>query len=92
MKNKELQIARDNVSTLMNGKFSFDAEQKIRELKSRIAKLNAQELKLLSIKTISCSASNINSVQDEKDGLSPDEIEKNLYLVKNLEHFLFFTE
>ena len=28
MKNKELQIARDNVSTLMNGKFSFDPKKK----------------------------------------------------------------
>ena len=31
MKNKELQIARDNVSTLMNGKFSFDPKKKIKQ-------------------------------------------------------------
>ena len=28
MKNKELQIARNNVSVLMNSKFSFDPKKK----------------------------------------------------------------
>ena len=28
MKNKELETARDNVSTLMNGKFSFEPPKK----------------------------------------------------------------
>ena len=55
---------------------AFAAEQKIRELKSRIAKLNVQKLKAFSTKIISSSTSNINSVQSEKYGLSPDEIEK----------------
>ena len=55
---------------------AFAAEQKIRELKSRIAKLNAHKLKISPTKIISSSTSNINSVQSEKYGLSPDEIEK----------------
>ena len=55
---------------------AFAAEQKIRELKSRMAKLNAQKLKISPTKKISSSTSNMNSVQSEKYGLSPDEIEK----------------
>ena len=55
---------------------AFAAEEKIRELKSRMAKLNAQKLKISPTKKISSSTSNMNSVQSEKYGLSPDEIEK----------------
>ena len=62
-------------SSVRGGK-AFAAEQKIRELKSRISKLNAQKLKISPTKIISSSASNINSVQSEKYGLNPDEIEK----------------
>ena len=43
-------------------------------------------------KIISSSANNMNNVQSKKYGLSPDEIEKNLYLVKDLEHFLIFAK
>ena len=71
---------------------AFAAEQKIRELKSRMAKLNAQKLKISPTKKISSSTSNINSVQSEKYGLSPDEIEKKSFFVKDLENFLIFTE
>ena len=38
--------------------------------------MNAHKLKISPTKIISSSASNINSVQSEKYGLSPDEIEK----------------
>ena len=62
-------------SSVRGGK-AFAAEQKIRELKSRISKLNAQKLKISPTKIISSSASNMNSVQSEKYGLNPDEIEK----------------
>ena len=62
-------------SSVRGGK-AFAAEQKIRELKSRISKLNAQKLKISPTKIISSSVSNINSVQSEKYGLNPDEIEK----------------
>ena len=63
-------------TTSVCGGKAFATEQKIRELKSRIAKLNAQKLKISPTKVISSSANNMNSVQSEKYGLSPDEIEK----------------
>ena len=63
-------------TTSVHGGKAFAAEQKIRELKSRIAKLNAQKIKISPTKIISSSASNMNSVQSEKYALSPDEIEK----------------
>ena len=63
-------------TTSVCGGKAFATEQKIRELKSRIAKLNAQKLKISPTKVISSSANNMNSVQSEKYGLRPDEIEK----------------
>ena len=64
------------LTTSIRGGKAFPAEQKIRELKTRISKLNAQKLKISSTKIILSSADNMNSVQSEKYGLSPDEIEK----------------
>ena len=54
---------------------AFAAEQKIRELKTRIAKLNAQKLKITPTKIIQNSALNKNTMKSEKYGLSPEEIE-----------------
>ena len=62
--------------TSVRGGKAFAAEQKIRELKTRISKLITQKLKISPTKIISSSADNINSVQSEKYGLSSDEIEK----------------
>ena len=62
--------------TSVRGGKTFAPEQKIREFKTRISKLNAQKLKIPPTKMLSSSADNINSVQSEKYGLSPDEIEK----------------
>ena len=53
----------------------FASEQKIRELKTRAAKLNIQKLKLSPIKKILKSAANMNSVISKKYGLSPEEVE-----------------
>ena len=63
-------------TTSVPGWKAFDAEQKMRELKTRISKLNAQKLKIFPTKIILNSANNMNSVQSEKYGLSPKEIEK----------------
>ena len=60
----------------MRGGKTLPAEQKIRELKSRIAKLNALKMKVTPTKTITTSSENMNSVLNEKYGLSPNEIEK----------------
>ena len=60
----------------MRGVKAFATEQKIRELKSRIAKLNALKMKVTPTKIITTSSENMNSVLNEKYGLSPNEIEK----------------
>ena len=55
---------------------AFAAEQKIRELKTRIPKLNSQKLKISLTKIILSSASNMNNTQNKKYGLIPEEIEQ----------------
>ena len=62
-------------SSVRGGK-AFIAEQKMRELKTRIAKLNAQKLKITPTKIIQNSTLNMNTIKSEKYGLSPDEIER----------------
>ena len=47
----------------------------MRELKSRIAKLNALKMKVTPTKIILTSAGNMNSVLNEKYRLSPNDIE-----------------
>ena len=65
--------------------------KKLKNLKTRISKLNAQKLNISPTKTILNSAENMNNVQCEKYDLRLEEIEKkNCYLVKDLEHFLVF--
>ena len=53
-------------TTSVRGGKAFAAEQKIRELKTRISKLNAQKLKISSTKIILNSAINMNNVPGEK--------------------------
>ena len=53
------------ITTVCGGK-ALAAEQKIRELKTRISKLNAQKLKISPTKILSSSTNNMNSVQSEK--------------------------
>ena len=54
-------------SSVRGGK-SFAVEQKIRELKSRIAKLNALKLNVPPTKIITTSTENMNNVLNEKYG------------------------
>ena len=63
-------------STNLRGGEAFAAEQKIRELKTRIAKLNTQKLKISPKKNIEMSTANMNIQPSRKYGLSPDEIER----------------
>ena len=63
-------------ATSVRGGKAFAAEQKIRKVKTRILKLNAQKLKMTHTKIVLGSAENINNVQREKYGLTPKEIEK----------------
>ena len=55
----------------VRGSKAFAAEQKIRELKTRITKLNAQKLKITPSKIIQNSTQNMN-----KKCLSREELEK----------------
>ena len=62
-------------SSVRDGK-AFAAEQKIRELKTRVSKLNAQKLKITPAKIVQNSTLNVNFIKSTKYGLSPEEIEK----------------
>ena len=70
------------MSTVRDGK-AFAAEQKIRELKSWIAKLTALKTKIMPTKMILTTADNMNSVINEKYVLSLNEMKKNPCHVKN---------
>ena len=74
-------------TTSVCGGKAFASEQRIRELKTRILKLNAQKLKISPTKITLNSAINMNNVPSEKYGLTPAEIEKNPFQMKNLEQF-----
>ena len=78
------------MNSVRGGK-AIGAEQKIRELKSTIAKINALKMKVIPT-TITASSENMKSVLNEKDGLSPNEIEKSIYQAKGSEHYLLFLE
>ena len=60
----------------VRGEKAFAAKQKTRELKTRIAKLSAEKLKITSTKIIQNSTLNMNNMKSEKYGLSTEEIEK----------------
>ena len=66
----------DIFTTSLPGSKSFAAEQKIRGLKTRIAKLNVQKLKISPAKIIERSTLNMNLMKSRKYGLSPEEIER----------------
>lgn len=63
-------------TTSIRGGKVFATEQKIRKLKTRIAILNSQKLKVSPTQIILKSAANMNNVMSKKYGLSPEEIEK----------------
>ena len=62
-------------STSLRGGKAFAAEQKI-ELKTRIAKLKSQKLKISPKKIIETSLANMNIRPSAKYGFSPEEVEK----------------
>ena len=86
VKIKDLNV-QNNVemfTTSVRGGKAIAAEQKIRELKIRISKLNAQKLKISPKKIILNSAANMNNVQSEKYGLSPEESEEIIIIKWNI--------
>ena len=62
------------VSVVRGGK-AFAADQKIRELKTRIVKTNAQKLKISPTKIIEKSVANMNLRPSKKYGLPPENVE-----------------
>ena len=62
-------------STSLRGGKAFAAEQKIRELKTRISKLKGQKLKITPNKIIEISTKNMNIQPSKKYGISPDKVE-----------------
>ena len=59
-------------TTSLKGGKSFAANQKIRELKTRIVKLKGQKLKLTPKKIIEISTSNMNIKPSRKYSNSPE--------------------
>ena len=69
----------DNVDMFTNslhGSKAFAAEQKIKELKTWITKINIQKLKISQAKIIKRSTFNMNLMKSEKYGLFPEEVER----------------
>ena len=77
-------------STAVRSGKAFAAEQKIRGLKSRVAKLNALKMKVTPTKIILSSVENMNNVVSKKYGISPNDIEKNFWPAKHLGPFSTF--
>ena len=70
---------------------AFAAEHKIRKLKSRTSKLKAisdkTKVNIPPVTIIKQSAENMNDLKSEKH-ISTNNIEKNLYLARNLRHLV----
>ena len=66
-------------STSLHGGKAFAAAQKIRELKTRIAKLASQKSKISRNKIIEISTSNMNIQPSKKYKLAPEEIEQKAF-------------
>ena len=76
--------------TAVRGGKAFAAEQKIRELMSRNAKLSVLKMKVAPTMTILSSAENMNNVLNEKYGISPNDIEKKSLSSKKFKTLLNF--
>ena len=63
-------------STSVRGGKAFAVEQKIRDLKSRVATLRALKTKVPPTTIILQLAENMNDVKSEKYGITPNEIEE----------------
>ena len=63
------------LTSAVKGGKGFAAEQKIGELKTRITKINVQNLKISPTKTIETSTANMNLRPSKKYGIAPKEVE-----------------
>ena len=64
-------------STSLRGGKAFAAEQKIRELKKRVARLQMQKLKITPKRIIKIPTQNMNITPNIKYGLAPERIEQD---------------
>ena len=92
VKNKDLndKCGAEMFTTSVKGGKAFAAEQKIRELKTRIAKLNALKMKVLHAIVIFYSAENMNNVKSKKYRASLNEIEQILLSSKTFRTLFSF--
>ena len=65
-------------SASLRGGKAFAAEQKIRELKTKISKLKSQKLQITPKKIIEISTANMNIQPSKKYGFSPEEVESRV--------------
>ena len=63
-------------TSALRGKKTFATEQKMRELKTRIAKINVQKLKISPVKILEISTANMNVRPSKKYGIAPEEVER----------------
>ena len=63
-------------TSALRGKKKFATEQKMRELKTRIAKINVQKLKISPVKIVEISTANMNVRPSKKYGIAPEEVER----------------
>ena len=63
-------------STFLRGGKAFAAEQKIRELKTKTAKLNSQKLKISPRRITEMSTEDMNIQPSKNYGFPPEEVEK----------------
>ena len=75
-------------TTAVRGGKAFAAEQKIRELKTRIPEINAQKLKISRTKIIAASTANMNLRPSRKYDIAPEEIEPRALLMNVLKQYL----
>ena len=71
-------------TTAVRGGNAFAAEQKIRELKSRIEKLNAIQMKVMPTNFIFSSAENMNSVVSE-NMIEAQATSKKIFVQRKIE-------
>ena len=72
-------------TSAVRGEKAFAAEQKIRELKTRIAKINGQKLKISPSKIIEMSTENINLRPRVKERALSNEPFKTIFSMKRIE-------
>ena len=94
VKIKDLNDANniDTFNSSIRGGKAFDAEQKIRELKTRIAKINAQKLKISPAKIIERTTLNMNLIKALNMVYLLRKLKDDLFLVNFSKIFLISIE